>query len=341
MSANTPMTLRVDDVREVLAAIAYRLGFHPTASLVVVSLRGPHHTLGLLARIDLLGADQAAEALAAHLLQDGAESAMVVAYTQDSDQAHDATLFVRDALDAAGVGPVGTWWVTATDYRPIDPQRPDQSPQAGRPLDLDNTMVAATMVTLGRSAASSRDALGITPARDEARALAAQAAEAWTVEPTPTGRAASLGLWREALQAERSPQVAGRLATALGDVLVRDAVLCDVIGDGDVATAVVTGSTSGGVNVTLAKVIDPVAGVAPDEDATAPAADLLAHIAAHVPSAPALTLLAVLAWWAGDGARANVYLTASDQIDPDYRLAALVSEALAAGMAPGWIRRNQ
>ena len=335
------VTVRVSDTREVLAAIAYNLGFHPTESIVVVSLRGPRHALGLTARIDLIDADQAAATLAGHLVQDGADAAVIVAYTQDGDQAHDATLFVDDALNAAGIGPVGVWWVTATDSLPINPQRPGESAHTGRALDLEATVIAATMVTHGRFVRSSRGAIAITPAPIQAQAIAAQAAATWQTEPTPTGRATSLRLWRDALHSEPSPQIAGLLAAALRDILVRDAILCDVIGDHDVATHVAAGTQSGAVGPTLGKVIDPIAGTAPDKDTTQPAADLLAHVAAHTPSAAALTLLAILAWWAGDGTRANVYLEATHQIDPDYRLAALVSHALAAGMAPGWIRRNQ
>lgn len=37
---------------------------------------------------------------------------------------------------------------------------------------------------------------------------------------------------------------------------------------------------------------------------TGPATDLLTYVAAHTTSGAALTLLAVLAWWGGDGARA-------------------------------------
>ncbi|MCL3863014.1 DUF4192 domain-containing protein [Actinotalea sp. K2] len=338
MSSTITQTLRVNDPREVLAAIAYRLGFHPAESVVVVSLRGPRRALGLVARIDLLDADQAASTLAGHLVTDGADAALVVAYTDDANRAHDATVFLDDALNVAGIAPVGVWWVTSTDYRAINPRRPRQCPQTGQPLDLDTTIVAATMVTLGHAAASSRDSIGITAAPQAARALAAQAGEAWTVDPTPSGRATGLGLWREALTTERTPQVAGRLAAALTDVLVRDAVLCDVIGDPDVATAVAVGTTSAGVGTTLAKVVDPATGVAPDPEVTGPATDLLTYVAAHTTSAAALTLLAVLAWWGGDGARASVYVEAAHRIDADYRLAALVSDALGAGMAPGWLR---
>ena len=54
--------------------------------------------------------------------------------------------------------------------------------------------------------------------------------------------------------------------------------------------------------------------------------------------APALTLMALLAWWRGDGARARVLLDGSLDADPDYRLARLLDDALRAAIPPGWVR---
>ena len=54
---------------------------------------------------------------------------------------------------------------------------------------------------------------------------------------------------------------------------------------------------------------------------------------------PALTLLALLAWWQGDGARARLLLERALQEDPDYTLAQLLDATLAAAVPPGWISR--
>ncbi|TGJ97173.1 DUF4192 domain-containing protein, partial [Actinotalea fermentans ATCC 43279 = JCM 9966 = DSM 3133] len=56
--------------------------------------------------------------------------------------------------------------------------------------------------------------------------------------------------------------------------------------------------------------------------------------------APALTLLALLAWWDGDGVLASDRLAAALDADPSYRLALLVERALDAGLAPGWARQQ-
>ncbi|WP_448629283.1 DUF4192 family protein [Cellulomonas soli] len=54
--------------------------------------------------------------------------------------------------------------------------------------------------------------------------------------------------------------------------------------------------------------------------------------------APALTLLALLAWWCGDGARAQVLLERALADEPAHRLALLLAEALEAALPPGWVR---
>ena len=54
--------------------------------------------------------------------------------------------------------------------------------------------------------------------------------------------------------------------------------------------------------------------------------------------APALTLLAVLAWWEGDGARSGILVGRALIAEPGYRLAALLHETLLSGMPPGWLR---
>ena len=55
-------------------------------------------------------------------------------------------------------------------------------------------------------------------------------------------------------------------------------------------------------------------------------------------AAPA-TLLAVSAWVRGDGAMANIALSRALSADPDYALAGLLSEALAACVPPDGIRQ--
>ena len=57
--------------------------------------------------------------------------------------------------------------------------------------------------------------------------------------------------------------------------------------------------------------------------------------------APALTLLALLAWWAGEGARANLLLERALHDDPQHTLALLLAQAVTAGVAPGWVEASR
>ncbi|WP_250444017.1 DUF4192 domain-containing protein [Actinotalea sp. C106] len=336
-------TVTITGPREILATVTYQLGFTPTDSLVLVSLRGDRQRIGLVARIDLDDAPDAATALAGHLVTDGASAAFVIAYTPDPVAAHTAAAHVESAVRAQQITPLGTWWVTGTEYRAINPHHPHHSESTGHALDLDTTVVAATLVAEGVAVRGSRADLAITPAPQPARDAARDEITAAIEKGERVDRVAALGLWRQTLATgAHTPAVAGRLAHAMTDILVRDAILCDLIPHGTAtADAIAAGTGSEGVGATLGAVLDPVTGTRPDPATTDPAAALLAHVAAHVDSAAALTLLGFLSWWDGDGARANVHLEATHQVDPTYRLAALIGEALDAGMAPGWIRAGR
>jgi len=85
-----------------------------------------------------------------------------------------------------------------------------------------------------------------------------------------------------------------------------------------------------------------IASSASDEELARAGVEVLEAVVAHTRTADqaaALTLLALIAWWQADGARAGVLLGRALDGDPDHRLALLLTEALARGLSPGWIRR--
>ena len=139
------------------------------------------------------------------------------------------------------------------------------------------------------------------------------------------------------------PTVVGRLEASLADVLVRDAVLLTLLpGAQRVADRVVAGHGGDDVGAALRALVDTEHGVPPDPVVSQGAQSLLRQVIAHSArrsQAPASSLLAVLAWWDGDGARAAVHAEVAVAVEPGYRLALLVLDALAAGMPPGWLRR--
>lgn len=71
---------------DLLAAIPFLIGYHPTDSLVIVSLK--EDCVGMAMRVDYpsieaVGSTEAFDALVYHLVREGAEGALVVAYVPD------------------------------------------------------------------------------------------------------------------------------------------------------------------------------------------------------------------------------------------------------------------
>ena len=163
----------------------------------------------------------------------------------------------------------------------------------------------------------------------------------------------SVVAWREVVRRMSVPDGPGtrvpwgRLEAGLDDRRVRDAVLVALVpGTGDLAERSVAhgaDDVDGALGDAMAKIIDPTHAVAPPEPETTTHVAALEGVVAHGRAgvqAPALTLLALLAWWRGDGARARLLLDGALDADPRYRLAALLDDALGAAIPPGWVRRS-
>lgn len=380
MGVMSTTAIRLHEPRELLAFLPYQLGFQPTESLVAISLRGRRSEVGLVARVDLddLGDEHGgpglARTLVCHLDADHANAYALVVYSADGVGAPGATAnravkaveHLRDAAEAL-LPERGAWVVTPTGYSALGCADEACCPPGGRSLtELESTAIGAHMVLAGVAVADSRDGLGrIRPAGAEARRSASRASRRWAAqveagEPGPrrgrtamsecAWRTASLEAWRAGWAQSQGGHVCGaveygRLAAALAHLRTRDAVLLSLIPDtGDLPERSLSEDADGEVGAALAKIMDPRAGVAPRRDEVETARRLLEGIVAHAPrrsGAPALTLLALLAWWEGDGARAAVLLARAEGCEPDYRLAALLQQALDVGMPPGWIRRRR
>ncbi|VTR78266.1 DUF4192 family protein [Cellulomonas hominis] len=102
-------------------------------------------------------------------------------------------------------------------------------------------------------------------------------------------------------------------------------------------------AVSDAVRAALDVLVEPACAREPDQDVAEAAQALLERVVAHGRSerqAPALTLLALLAWWEGDGVRASVLVERALSHDPGHRLAEVLDRALGAGLPPGWMRRR-
>ncbi|QHT55967.1 DUF4192 domain-containing protein [Cellulomonas sp. H30R-01] len=138
----------------------------------------------------------------------------------------------------------------------------------------------------------------------------------------------------------------GRVEAGLVDRRVRDAVLVGMLpGTGDLPERSVTGESpapavDAAVGAAVATLVDPARAMRPPADVDVHER-VLERVVAHGRAggqAPALTLLAMLAWWRGDGARAAVLLERALADDPGHRLAVLLADVLAAAVPPGWVR---
>lgn len=366
----TTTTIRVSEPRELLAYLPYRLGFRPRESLVVASVRGARGRIGLVARVDLdeVQSAAAARSLARHLWRDGAEQAVVVVY---AEPARREGRWRADVLNAAAamtaalaelVGPSAVWVVDADRYRCLDCEDLECCPTEGRPLsELASTQVSAHMVLAGATVSEHRGELTeVRPASAAARHNVRRVEARWARrrELDSAAGEAALARWRlsslDSLAAALDARAAGetirarelgRLSAALEDVLVRDAVIVGLVGslaEMRAALAGPPGLAGERVGEGFGRLLES-SGEAPERDALEAGLQVLRELVAHAPQgahAPALSVLATLAWWLGDGVSAGSWLEKAVAADPEYRLARLLAATLEAGVPPGWARRS-
>lgn len=370
-------TIRVSEPREVLAYIPHRLGFRPRDSAVLISLRPPRGELGLVMRVDLPDlldpetGPQLARSAVSTLDADGARRVMCVLYTDGPDPRrrpsplHEAARHVHDAA-AGPFGPVDVLVVTPDGYLELGCADDACCPPGGRSLrELESTLVGAHMVLAGSAVAGSReDLVPVERAPDQARRSVSRVRRRWEArclgaweagpEAVDDWRAASVAAWRTAVTVVESAAVGGaapwgRLEAGLADRRVRDAVLVSLVpGTGDLAERCVRGVSPDPVDdaemgAALRRIMDADEGVAPPLARCRTHEQALHAVVAHGRAghqAPAWTLLAVLAWWRGDGARAQILLDRALADEPEYRLARMLLDLLAAAVAPGWARRR-
>jgi hypothetical protein len=344
---------------DVVAAVPYLLGHHPSRSLVVLAVR-PDGTLGVVCRAELPdpGAGQAVIAeLATRVVEavaaDGADGALVAVYDDDPGPGDP----LPGGLVPAVVGELGGRGVTVSDVLRVGPGRwrslwcTDRRccPAEGRPLaEVRDRPVAARFVLDGRNPAPDRAALEPPPAPAPvtARRAAAQAAARWrrrvaawaSAELPVADRFRLLDEWFATLDRHRSsgelpsPAVVGRLAAAWSqDLRTRDACMIAVLpAAGPAPDAIVAGSRTGLSSVLAHRsCAGAVDGVAP----------VLRHMAAHLTGPPAAAVLAVhawLAWASGHGAAAGDLADRAAASGSGHRLATLVRQALDHAVAPDW-----
>jgi hypothetical protein len=299
---------------DVLAAVPYLLGFHPTDSLVALALRGKQ--IIYEARTDTPPPGSAAGVathLASVLARHGPTGVMLVGY--GPPEPTDTALTRLDAAFEAVRVPVldairaerGRYWRPGCDD-------PGCCPAEGTSYDPSVTEIAAAATFAGVAAAPTREALeamlapiagaGLEPELDRAELRFIRVCAGGSRRRRAAARAAVT----DALAARRvrgrlDPADVAWLATLLTDVTIRDDTWKRIVSDDN----------------------DPVH------------ADLWREVLRRVPDryvpAPA-TLYGLCCWRRGDGIAAGIAVQRALDIDPAYRLADLLSRALLAGLSP-------
>ncbi len=326
--------VRVSSPADVLAVVPHLLGFHPAQSFVVLGAGGPRRQVELGFRYDLPDPPDAATAadIASHavavLTERRAGTVIGIGYGPGP-----LVTPVADALAAAVRRSRLRLWellrVSGGRYWSYLCRNPDCCPADGTPFDYPTHPVAAAMTVAGLAAYPDRQALARTlaplggtaaQAMDQAIERAAAAAQA-TVDRARRDRAGNP--LRPAIDA-------GRRA-------VRDAI--GLYRGGGAITDADRFATLAVALVHLPVRDDAWARMVPEhrEAHLRLWADIVRRASGPWLPAPA-SLLAFTAWQAGDGTLANVALDRALAADPDYSMARLLRDILAAGVPPSQAR---
>ena len=312
---------------DLIAAVPYLLGFHPSDSVVIVAFRG--RRLEFAARHDLPTRRERAGSLARHLMtmvaRQGLRQLTVICY---------GTAFAADPTARAAIAAAGRRGLTVLDALRVADGRwwsytcdnPECCPPEGTPFDPAASAVAAACAYAGLAPVADREALAarLAPVTGPARVAMTQA----------TDRAGERFLAEFGSLPDDGDR--GRAVLAAGEVAVREAIQRYATGgrlhDDELAW----------LSVLLLSI--PVRDLAWRAiTAAQPHLDLWHDVTRRcdpeLAAAPA-SLLGFAAWRAGDGALAALALERALAEEPSYSMARLLLDALRQGVPPsaldGW-----
>lgn len=341
----TDATLALRSPADIVAAVPYLLGFHPSDSLTVVALRG--NQVMFAARHDLpdpdtVDTDFQAEArhVATIVARQDADSATVIGYGP-ATRVTPAVTVLADALRRAGVTVIDELRVTDGRFWSYRCQELSCCPPEGTVYDTSTSAVAAAATYAGQVALPDRQALAdqvapvIGAERDAMTAATARALRRLAALPAPALSEAALAapvLSEAALPTPALSEGAAstRAVRRAGRVAVRAAVRRHRTGgrltDDEVAWL--------GVLMThLPARDDAWARTDGSDERIRLWTDVARRVQpAYVP-APAC-LLAYAAWRSGHGALASVAVERALAQDPVYSMAVLLDDVLRHGLSP-------
>lgn len=360
----TTTTVRPRTPAELAVLVPYQLGYHPGPSVTLTVLHD--RRLGLLQRHDLptdpRACPEVAQRALAIVARERAAAVLLIAFEEDEG----STAPLRAALLARAeeIGVRVQEHLVVREGRWFAPDcREACCPEEGLPLPRPEDVPAvAAFVHAGVAPWASREDLvgGVLPERDEERASRMHRhVEVLLGLARGRGRLIERGPrltrdWRALLdpgpsapRVEDLPDaVLARAAWSLEDVGWRDALM-SVLAPGTLPTAeaqapdreLALGAAIACPWVSLGLDGGDGAATGPGDwsEEVLAVRSRLVELARLVPEElipPTLTLVAHLAWWSGDGTVAGIALERALEVDPDYRLADLMSGLLSHGVRP-------
>ena len=320
-------TLKAQSPADLLAIVPCVLGFHPEDSLVLLTLGGASNRFH--ARVDLPRDPEdfpdVVEMLREVVVRNDVRRCVLVAYTDDQCTSQELSDRLRRVLEEEDVTVVDAIRADGERWYSLTGCSGSCCPAEGRPYDVASHPFTAQAVVEGQVTLGSRQELvdsliGTDPGAMEAVEVAAdeamlrfQAAARHPLGP-PAPEAARAHLVQE------GQWVAERVRRFLNDGEALDAddagrilVALVVIEIRDVAWAEMTRANAGR-HVDLWR-------------------DLVRRTPYDLMAAPA-ALLGFAAWLSGDGALAWCAVERCQEVEPDYRLASLLTDALAGAVPP-------
>lgn len=337
---------------ELIAVLPYQLGYTPSRSLVLVMLRRrpgdggpPAGDMGLTARIDLPPPEHE-QAVADHLVgvlhRQRPHLVQLIAYEDEGDDATALMQAIQEHCRALSILVDTQARVCGGRWRRV--VEPDGDRPRWRPVpEAADVPAVADLVLQGASPGGGREELA--QRLDSGSELTHQAVRLAVREALTSGVGRTSGassdqgsdaaeVWGQVLRSGQGARTvadlsAGELAElvlSLQDVAVRDALMAWL--------------TPGQYSVSAhpPAVMSRLVRALPMSRVRAPLmVDRLLELAARIPPelcTPVLTVLAILAWWHGNGTLANIAIERALRLDPDYRLAVLIDQVLAQLVPP-------
>lgn len=339
--------IKLKSPHELLAVVPYVLGFNPTNSIVTLCLSG--NRLGLTQRLDLPRPQDAhcvGSALLPTLVKENPDSVILIGYEDRVGDSLPAVESLSSALQSAAMRIHDRLVVSDGRWRSLDCHSPDCCPPIGSfvPEPEDVSRVVAEFIGAGVAPHPDRETMArqLEPGPQAVavakvmRSLQKARAKAGDCPAIP--RAELFAAWPRILDADDAVitvEDAARAAVSLLDIEIRDAMvawLCPGTLDLKALSEGVQKLFCG-----LRKAWDKEDIEHPSTGAQNAVQDALIRLCAMLPddlATPALSVLASLSWWRGDGALARVALARALRCDPDYRLAQLLLQMVDLAIRP-------